>query len=103
MKLSLGYLTFPTKSEAQNIILALLDENLIACGNILPPVESFFAYEGEIQKANEVVAVVKTRRKNEDKIIKMIRRLHSYEIPCVVFVPIEDGNPAFMDWVDQVS
>ena len=103
MKLSLGYITFPTKSEAQNVVLALLDENLIACANILPAVESLFAWEGEIQKTNEVVVIIKTRRKNEDKIVKLVRKLHSYEVPCVVFVPIENGNPHFLDWVEDLT
>lgn len=102
MKLSLGYITFPTKVEAHKIVLALLEEELIACANVLPAVDSFFAWEDGIQKTEEVVAVVKTRRKNEDKIVKLVRKLHSYEVPCVVFVPLENGNPHFLDWVEEV-
>jgi periplasmic divalent cation tolerance protein len=100
MKLSIGYMTFPTKSEAQNTVLALLEEGLIACANLITGVESLFVWENEIQKANEVVVVFKTRRKNEDKVVKMVKQLHSYETPCVVFTPIENGNPQFMDWVE---
>jgi len=100
MKLSLGYMTFPTKAEAQNTVLALLEEQLIACANLMPGAESLFVWEGQIQKANEVIVFFKTRRKNEDKIVKLVKQLHSYETPCVVFTAIENGNPHFMDWVE---
>ncbi len=101
MKLSIGYITFPTKSEAQNTVLALLEEGLIACANIMAGAESLFVWDNEIQKAHEVVVVIKTRRKNEDKIVKLVKQLHSYETPCVVFTPIENGNSQFMDWVEN--
>ena len=101
MKLSLGYITFPTKAEAKNIILALLDEGLIACANIIPGAESYYWWEGQVQSANEVVAIVKTRAANEEKIIRLVKELHSYECPCVVFTSLDYGNPDFLKWVDE--
>lgn len=101
MKLSLGYITFPTKKEAKDIVLALLGEELIACANIIDGIESYFVWGDGIQKANEVTAVFKTRIKNQDKIIRIVKELHSYECPCVVFMPIDHGNPDFMNWVDK--
>ena len=101
MKLSLGYITFPTKAEAKNTVLALLEEKLIACANIIDGVESYFIWEDDIQQAREVVVIFKTRQKNEEKIIRFVRELHSYEIPCVVFTPLENGNPEFLKWVDE--
>ena len=101
MKLSLGYITFPTKAEAKNTVLALLEEELIACANVIDGVESYFPWDDSIQKANEVVVILKTRVKNEDKIIRLVRELHSYECPCVVFSSIDHGNPEFLKWIDQ--
>ena len=101
MKLSLGYITFPTKSEAKNAVLALLEERLIACANIIDGAESYFFWDDEIQQAREIVVIFKTRQKNEDKIIRTVRELHSYEIPCVVFTPLEYGNPEFLNWVEE--
>ena len=102
MKLSLGYMTCPTKAEAKNIVLALLEEELIACANIIDGVESYFPWEDEIQKANEVVVIFKTRAKNEDKIIRIVKELHSYDVPCIIFSSIDHGNPDFLKWVDEV-
>lgn len=101
MKLSLGYMTFPTKAEAKNIVLGLLEEELIACANIIEGVESYFSWGDEIQKSKEVVVILKTRVKNEDKIIRRVREYHSYDCPCVVFTSLDHGNPEFLKWVDQ--
>jgi periplasmic divalent cation tolerance protein len=101
MKLSLGYTTFPTKAEAKKVVLYLLQEELIACANIIDGVESYFPWEDGIQQANETVVIFKTRQKNEDKIIRAIKDFHSYEIPCIVFTPLDYGNPDFMKWVDE--
>jgi periplasmic divalent cation tolerance protein len=101
MKLSLGYITFPTKTEARQMILSLLEEELIACANIIDGVESYFQWDDEIQKANETVVIFKNRVKNEDKIIKFVRRYHSYDCPCVVFTSLDHGNPDFLKWIDQ--
>lgn len=103
MKLSLGYLTFPTKSEAKNMALALLKERLIACANILPGAESYFVWENKIEKANETVVLLKTRTSNEDKIIRFIKEHHSYKCPCVVFVSLDHGNPEFLRWIEASS
>jgi periplasmic divalent cation tolerance protein len=101
MKISLGYITFPSKTEAKNTVLALLQEELIACANIIDGVESYFPWEDGIQQANEVSVIFKTKQKNQDKIVRLVRQLHSYEIPCVVFTPIENGNPEFLRWIEE--
>lgn len=101
MKISLGYITCPTKAEAKNIVLALLEEKLIACANIIPSAESYFVWDDEIQMANESVIIFKTKQKNEDKIIRFVRHVHSYEVPCIVFMPLDNGNPEFLKWVEE--
>ena len=100
MKLSIGYITTPTKAEAKEIVLALLEKGLIACANILDGAESYFVWENEIEKAKESVIFFKTRMKNEKKIIRLVKSMHSYECPCIVFSNIENGNDEFMGWID---
>ena len=101
MELSLGYITAPTKKEAKDIALALLEERLIACANIIPAVESFFVWQDNITSAHEVIIVIKTRPDNEKKIIRLVKEMHSYDCPCIVFMPIVSGNPDFLEWVDK--
>jgi periplasmic divalent cation tolerance protein len=100
MSLSFGYITAPTKTAAKEIVLALLEEELIACANILEGAESYFYWEDELQKSSEAIIFFKTREKNEGKIIKFVCKIHPYECPAVVFLPIANGNPDFLDWVE---
>jgi len=101
MKISLGYITAPTKTEAKDIALELLESGLVACCNVISGIESYFIWEDEPAQTNETVIIFKTKAKNEDRIIKTVREMHSYECPCIVFMPIEDGNPDFLKWVER--
>jgi periplasmic divalent cation tolerance protein len=100
MKLSLGYITTGSKTEAKEIVLALLEDGLIACANILDGADSYFIWENEITQAKESVVIFKTRQSNEDKIIRLVKSMHSYECPCIVFTDLQHGNPDFMNWVE---
>ncbi len=97
--LSFGYMTAPTAPAAQEIVMALLEEELIACANILPGADSYFVWEGELEKQKEVLVFFKARAENEKAIVKRVRRLHPYKCPCVVFMPLTGGNPDFLEWV----
>lgn len=101
MKYSLGYITAPTKAEAKKIILELLERRLIACANILPASEAFYVWNNKIQKEKEVVIVLKTQTSNENEIIDTVKRVHSYECPCIVFLPITNGSKEFLWWIDS--
>lgn len=101
MKLSLGYITAPTKKEAKEIVLALLEDELIACANIFDKVESYFWWQDGIAQEKEVVIIIKTRAKNEKAITRLVRKMHSCECPCVVFTSLDYGNPEFLKWVDE--
>lgn len=99
MKPSLGYMTAATKAEAKAIVVELLEEGLIACANILDKAESFFVWEDRIHHAKEVVVIFKTRAKNETKIIKHVKAMHSYDCPCIVFMSLDHGNADFFRWI----
>ena len=99
MKYSLGYITASSKAEAEDIVMELLERQLIACANIFPAVDSFYVWDNAIQQEKEVVIVLKTHQGNEDGIIKVVQKMHSYECPCIVFVPISHGNKDFLKWI----
>lgn len=99
MKLSLGYITCPTKAEAKKIVIALLEDGLITCANIIDGAESYFVWEREIQKAKESIIILKTRSKNENKIIRVVKDMHSYHCPCIAFFSMSHGNKNFMKWI----
>lgn len=103
MKLSLGYITCPTKAEAKKIVLALLEDGLIACANILEGSESYYVWDNEIQKGKEAIVFIKTRRKNETAITRLVKEMHSYVCPCVLFTSIENGHGEFLKWIYKES
>tara|TARA_R110000787_G_scaffold28283_19_gene77293 strand:- start:501 stop:824 length:324 start_codon:yes stop_codon:yes gene_type:complete len=95
------YVTAGTKDEALTIADALIGEHLIACANIIDGVTSVYRWEGKVQRDQEVVLIAKTAASRVEAVIRRVRELHSYDCPCVVSIPIENGNPAFLEWISE--
>ena len=94
--------TAKDKQEAEKITQLLLKERLIACGNIVSPVTSLFHWSGEIEKAEECLIVMKSRMDLFSQVAEQVRRLHSYEVPEVLALPIVDASKAYLDWMSVV-
>lgn len=101
MKFNLIYITTKDKAEAKKIGRALVENRLAACANIINNMESFYWWKGKVQKGEEVVLVLKTKENLVSELIAKARSLHSYQCPCIVSLPIVDGNKAFLDWIKQ--
>ena len=93
------YITCPKKKEAHKIASFRGKKKLVACANIINNVESIFSWKGKVTKAKEILIVGKTMNKNVQKIIKNVKKLHSYEVPCVIFFDIKNGNTDFLKWI----
>ena len=87
--------TFPDLEQARQIGAALVERQVAACVNLLPGVESIYRWEGKVERAGEVLAILKTTR--YDELEAAIRELHPYEVPEVLALPVADvvrsGNP----------
>lgn len=99
MTAKLVYMTSGDKAEARRIGRMLVDGRLAACVNIIDGMESLYRWEGAVQQDREVVLIAKTTAERLPALIEKVRALHSYECPCIVSLPIEDGNPAFLQWI----
>lgn len=99
MKTYLVYMTAANAAEAEAIGAALVKERLAACVNILEGMRSMFWWDGAVQNENEVVFMAKTAADRLDALIQEVKRLHSYDVPCVVALPLEGGNPDFLEWI----
>ena len=95
------YITCSSKEEALTIGKTLVRERLAACANILPGMTSCYWWEGEVQEDTEVVLILKSRAGLAEKLIERVKALHSYEVPCVVFLPILEGNPDYLKWLGE--
>ncbi|MBY0371777.1 divalent-cation tolerance protein CutA [bacterium] len=99
MKYRLGYLTTKDRNEAEKIGRTLVEKRLAACANILPAMHSIYRWKEEVETADECVLLIKTTQKQEETIQTVVKALHSYECPCLVFLPLEGGSPAFLEWI----
>ncbi|MDE0147742.1 MAG: divalent-cation tolerance protein CutA [Rhodospirillaceae bacterium] len=101
MSATLVYMTAGSVEEARAIGASLVARRLAACVNILPGMLSQYRWEGSIQTDEEVVLIAKTRSDLVDSLTGHVREIHSYDCPCVVALPIEGGNPAFLQWIEE--
>ena len=101
MNAKLIYVTAPSSEEAKKIAEAVVTERLAACANILAGVTSVFHWEGKLCRENEAVLILKTTEEKTDALTARIKELQSYECPCVVVLPIEGGDPAFLEWIKR--
>jgi periplasmic divalent cation tolerance protein len=99
----LVYVTTKNAEEARAIAEDLLERRLVACANILPQMQSIYRWNGKIQNDSESVLILKTPASQVEQVTLAIKKLHSYEIPCVLSIPIESGSVEYLAWiVDQV-
>ncbi|MEC4735314.1 divalent-cation tolerance protein CutA [Wolbachia endosymbiont (group A) of Andrena hattorfiana] len=100
--LVLIYTTFSSLKEAKTVSEELLNEKLIVCVNIFPEVNSLYLWEGKISNSCEVVAIMKSKNDQVDKIVEKIEAMHSYDQPAIAVMPIEKANKSFTNWANSV-
>jgi periplasmic divalent cation tolerance protein len=99
MSCSLIYVTAGSRDEALKLGRGLVEARLAACANVLDGATSIYWWQGALQQESEAVLVAKTRTELVEAVIAKVRELHSYSCPCVVALPITDGNAAYLDWI----
>lgn len=93
------YTTTSNLGEARHIAKELLKKRLVACVNIIPEIKSVYWWKGKIEEQNECIMLAKTSKSNANKVIKTIKKLHSYDIPCIVVFPIINGLEKYLNYV----
>jgi len=94
------FMTASNREEAVKIVRVLLEERLIACGNIVDSVSSFFWWKGEIEEEKETLVIMKSSEKLFKKLSERVRELHSYDVPEILALPVVDGSQAYLDWMN---
>ena len=97
----LVFSTFATEEDAARVVRALLEERLIACGNLLPGARSLYRWQGEVADEREVVAILKTRKQDWPALLSRLHELHPFEIPECVAVRIAAGAPKYLAWLED--
>ena len=93
--------TFPDAGTARRIARVLIEERLAACVSLLPQVESIYRWQGAIETAAEVLALIKSNSWKYQLLESRIRELHPYELPEIISLRIDSGHVAYLDWIGQ--
>lgn len=91
--------TFPDPDQARQIGAALVERQVAACVNLLPGVESIYRWQGKVERAGEVLALIKTTRYPD--LEAAIKELHPYEVPEILALPASAGLPAYLAWLTE--
>jgi periplasmic divalent cation tolerance protein len=95
----LVYTTWPSIVEAEQAGRKIVEKRLAACVNILPGMVSHYWWQGKIERAEEVVMLVKTRASLAEAVGAAVKELHSYTTPCVMVMPVESADAAYHKWI----
>jgi periplasmic divalent cation tolerance protein len=94
--------TCGSAAEARKIGRALVETKLAACANILEaPVRSIYRWNGRVESAKEFLIILKSSRKRFAAIEREVRRLHSYDVPEIIALPIARGSQGYLKWISQ--
>jgi periplasmic divalent cation tolerance protein len=94
--------TCSSPAEARRIARAVVGVRLAACVNILPgAVESIYRWKGKVESARERLLLIKTSRKCLAELGQVVERVHSYDVPEFIALPIAAGSPAYLAWIKE--
>ena len=93
------YTTYPSIVEAEEAGRALVEQRLCACVNILPGMVSYYWWQGEVERGEEAVMIVKTRAELSERVATAIKEMHSYSVPAIIVIPLESVDQPYLEWL----
>ena len=100
---SVVFMTVSSHEEAENIAENLVSHKLAACVNILPNMKSFYWWDDKVCKDDELMLVAKIKTSLFKDLEKAVKKLHSYDVPEIILLPIENGSNAYLQWMEKVT
>ena len=95
------FVTCESKEQAESIAQAVVTEKLAACVNVLPGIRSCYVWEGALTWSNEILLLIKTTRGRFEQLQDRIKAMHSYSVPEIVGVTIDEAFDKYIAWIDQ--
>ena len=95
------FVTSANEKEAKIIADQLLKNKIAACVNMIPKINSVFWWEKKIDSAAEILLIIKSKYTALGKIIKTVKKLHSYQVPEIIALPIIGGNKDYLAWIHE--
>jgi periplasmic divalent cation tolerance protein len=97
----IAFCTFPDPNTARKVVKEIIDLRLAACGNILPPIQSIYRWEGKLELSEETLAIFKLEAERYGDFEAKLRALHPYEVPEIISVKVDSGLPEYLRWVAE--
>jgi len=94
------YITASSEEEAKKIANYLVENKLAACANYFS-ISAVYRWKGKVEDDKEFVVLAKSRNDLFKEIEKKIKEIHSYELPCILALQVEEGNKEYLDWVGE--
>jgi periplasmic divalent cation tolerance protein len=88
-------------AEARKIGRAVVEKELAACANIVSGVESIYRWQGKVERAREVLVIIKTAGTRLRELEREVKRLHSYDVPEFIAFPIVGGSKEYLKWIGE--
>jgi periplasmic divalent cation tolerance protein len=95
--------TVPDRGSGERIARSLVQERLAGCVNLVPGVVSIYRWEGEVKQEDELLLIIKTAAGRFEAVRAAITKLHPYDIPEVIALPIAEGDPKYLAWLTENS
>jgi len=95
------YITASSEEEAAGLARTLVEAKLAACVNMLSNVRSIYSWQGNIEDDRELLMIVKTQRHLFDRLAVKVREIHSYDVPEIIAIPIIEGSPDYLRWLQE--
>ena len=99
--ISVIYTTLDNEQDARKIANFLIEEQIVACVNIIPNVISIYRWKGKIEEEKEFILIAKTVDENVIKTIKRIKELHNYELPDIIAMPVNNGYDEYLEYIKR--
>jgi len=91
--------TLANGEEAESLVRRLVTDRLVACGTILENARSIYTWKGKLEETPETLVILKTRQDCWEELRATVERLHPYEVPELLALPVDAGLPAYLEWV----
>ena len=93
------FCTCPDKDTAEKIASLLVENKVAACVNIVPNITSIYRWQGQLERAEEVLLLIKARQDTYSALESLIKKHHPYQLPEIIAVAIERGLPDYLNWI----
>jgi periplasmic divalent cation tolerance protein len=91
--------TIGSPDAARDLVRQLVDDRLIACGTVVPGATSIYRWQESVTMDNEVLIVLKTVRGRWEALVAAVERLHPYDTPELIALPVDAGLPRYVEWL----